>query len=324
MRSEIFNDIGACAIFASIREVIRCGIPLLALLLAIQLCSAQPKIDSTWLQVEIQNSDGTPCSSMGSVSLSTLLTSATGQLLVPDGNIIPSNDSSVTSTDLSPGPHIVSLLFNDMDFSDGPKNIDIAKGANFFTWKLPPLAAVDGELLLGDKAKTKDDTLNLQCYMTVFGKASRTYISPIKVTDKGYHLELFPGQQYTTLLLSDRGYAMAVYNVVADGTVAVPAPLPLLPGGSIKTRFVDKEGNDLKVKGKIQIIPKINNRFKPVLAITTDENGIGTLPYILPPSSWMLCDWGNEITGYTPLPNEVKISDKTTVEMVITLVKLGK
>ncbi|MEI7832173.1 MAG: hypothetical protein WCJ56_03110 [bacterium] len=257
---------------------------------------------------------------MGIVSLSTYLLSATGEQFKSDGTSLPTQDSTVAITDLTPGRHSVYLFFNEMDFSDVPKVIEIAKGANYFTWKLPPLIPVDGDLLIEDKVKTKDTLLKLQCYMTIFGQNSRTFSAPIKDTDTGYHLDLFPRYQYTTLLLSNKGYAMVVFDTTKDGKVT-PKPLPLLPGGGITTRFVDKDGKDLKVPGKILIIPKTNNRFKPAIPITTDENGIGTLPYVLPPSTWMLCDWGNDIKGYTPLTSEVKIVENATVEMVITLVK---
>lgn len=301
---------------------IRIFLLLAIFLLAAIFCAAQPQQITTWLQVIPQNNDGTAWTG-GAVTVTTILKNAMGQPVKTDGVPLPTDDASAMTFDITPGLHEVYLHLTTMDISFGPKIIEVLAGANQFTWVLPPLVPVDGDLLLDNKTKTKDDALDLRCYMTNFGVSVVTFSVPVKVTEKGYHLDLYPGYRFTALFISDHGYATAVFDIAADGTVAVPPPLALLHGGHIKTRFVDKEGVDIKVSGKFLLMPTAVSRFSPLVEITTDKDGIGTLPYDIPPGKWQLCNWGYAIPGYEVTPLFMMIGDKSETEMVIKLVKVA-
>ncbi len=303
------------------RVGVRIFVLLAIFLFAAFFCAAQPQQINTWLRVIVQNHDGTAWTG-GAVSVTTILKNSTGEPIKTDGVPLPTDDASTMTFDITPGPHEVYLHLTTMDISYGPKTIEILAGANLYAWVLPPLAPVDGDLLLDNKAKTKEDVLNLRCYVTNFGLNSLTFTTPVKVTEKGYHFDLYPGYRFAVLFISNHGYATAIFDVAADGTVAAPKPLALLPGGHINTRFVDKEGIDIKVSGKFLLMPSSVSRFLPLIEITSDKDGIGTLPYDIPPGKWQLCDWGYTIPGYQLTRLLMVIANKGETEMVIKLVKV--
>ncbi len=276
---------------------------------------AQPASKLTWLHIEVRLADDTLFSTSSFSPTLYLLPENKPNTRVDDGTLISNELGEMVYSDLTPGTHELSLMVLAYGIIDGPKTIEISQGANNFTWKLPPLYPVAGDMLLGGKPKA--EILKLQCQLMAQGGNGRVFSVPILNTTNGYKLVGLPVGKYTALIYCERGYAVTEYDIPADGKISPPPPLPVLAAGRVLLQFVDKYNKPLPEFSTITLRREIAPNFIPVIKVTTDDNGAGAID--LPPGGWR---WSAALTGFTASVGAVTVVGGEETELKIKLEKL--
>ena len=289
---------------------------LILLTISTIICGAQPANTLTWLKLEVLRADDTPYTNSSiNYSLILLPTEKTGTRLT-DGRLFGNDSGTLTISELTPGTHELSLMLALYGITDGPKTIEISRGANYLIWKLPPFYPVDGELLLDGKPKAT--ALNMQCQVMAQDANGRTFLTTITDTPTGYHLAGLKVGKYNALIYCDQGYAVTEFIIPADGKVEPLKPLPLLPSGRVVVQLIDKDDKPIPAIANLSMRRiMVPPRFTPRTTVTTDLKGAGST--FLPPGEWR---WSTALAGYTPAAGTVNVVGGVDTELKIKLIPL--
>ncbi len=291
---------------------------LLLLMLTAIISEAQPASSLTWLKIEVRRADDTLLTTSTFSHSLMLISGEKAKPRIPDGVLMNNDPGTLLITELTPGTHELTILLAEYGITIGPNVLEISKGPNLFTWKLPPFYPVGGELLLDGKPKAT--ALKLHCQLMAQEGNGRPFHTAITDTPHGFQLAgIMPGK-YNALIYCDEGYALTEFNIPADGKIEPLKPLPLLPGGRVVIQFVDNDNKPLAVATAIYLRRTlVPPRFTPGITVTADATGAaGTT---LPPGEWR---WSTAMVGYTPAVGTVNVVGGVDTELKIKLVKLPR
>jgi hypothetical protein len=187
--------------------------------------------------------------------------------------------------------------------------VNIAPGANALEWRMPPRVAASGNFVRNGAPVSPTRASG---YLMSLPERLRRNIAVTPVGADFNLPALFPGD-YKIMLLTDAGYAVAAFSVVADTPLRLP--VALLPGGTARIICHSEAGAPL-AGVTLRLSNTVMPGFTGSVAAVTDAQGVAEIAS-LPPGNWLMYAY---VSGYNPTSNvTVAVTAETVTETKVAL-----
>ncbi|MHB9130743.1 MAG: hypothetical protein ACYDBB_06595 [Armatimonadota bacterium] len=257
------------------------GLVLGVLCLIAGAVAAQPTPEDTWLTVQVFTAEGAPFTS-GVV----MVYRFKNDTRIPYGKRLSILENKTSYIGLSPGPHELMLSLPGFGLSDGPKSLDLLPGANRFSWRLPPMIPVEGDIQ--KPGEFTGEIKQCSAYLLRLERTDPPAQAYCVQINSRYRLRgVLPGK-YRLLLVTDAGYGVCELSATEEQSSGIQQPVKLKTPGTVTFQVTDEEEQPLANAAiTLRSDPSTLQGFVLNYALRTDASGKVTTPS-LPLATWQL------------------------------------